>query len=62
MISLVKVLGSVFILGVIAAADVSASEAETKVHPGVAHFKAFFATFRGIGRGVFFGTFEVLAD
>jgi hypothetical protein len=44
----VKVLGRVLILGGIAATDVAAGQAETKMNPGVAHLEAFFAP-RGPG-------------
>ena len=44
----VEVFGGVFVLGGIAAANVSAFEAETKVDPGVTHFQALFATV-GVG-------------
>jgi hypothetical protein len=40
--------GGVLVLGVITAADVSASQAEAKVHPLIPHFQAVFAA---ISRG-----------
>jgi hypothetical protein len=41
-----EVLGRVFIPGRVAAADVSAGQAESKVYPGVPRFKAVFAATR----------------
>jgi hypothetical protein len=45
MFGLVKVLGGVFVLRRIAAADVAAGEAQAQVDPGVAHLQTFFAAF-----------------
>jgi hypothetical protein len=42
----VEVLGSVFVLRGVAAADVAATQAQAQVHPGVAHLEALFAAFR----------------
>ena len=50
-----KVLGRMLVLGGIAAADVSAVKAETKMNPCVAHLQALFATL-----GVRFDWLEVL--
>ena len=41
----VKMLSRVLVLGGIAAADVTADPAETKMHPAVAHFEALLAAF-----------------
>lgn len=44
-LSRVKVLGGVLVLGVITAADVAADHAKTKMNPGIAHLQAFLAAF-----------------
>ena len=45
MFGVVKMFGSVFVLRGIAAAHVSADQAQTQVDPLIAHFQAFFAAF-----------------
>jgi hypothetical protein len=42
----VKVFGGVFVLGRIAAANVSAAQAQAQVDPFIAHLQAFFAAIR----------------
>jgi hypothetical protein len=42
---LVEVLGGVLVLGRIAAADVTADQAQPQMDPGVSHLKALLATF-----------------
>ena len=44
-----EMLGGVLVLGIVAAADVAAGAAQPKMHPGVAHGKAFLAA-GGVGR------------
>jgi len=39
----VEVFGGVLVFGGVAAADVAAFHAQAEMHPGVAHFQAFFA-------------------
>jgi hypothetical protein len=39
----VEVFGGVLVFGGVAAADVAAFHAQPEMHPGVAHFQAFFA-------------------
>jgi len=41
-----KMLGGVFVLGRIAAADVAAAQTQAQVHPAIPHFQAFFASLR----------------
>ena len=48
MLRLVEVLGGVLVLRRIAAADMTAFEAQPQVHPGVTHGQAFLATVRRI--------------
>jgi hypothetical protein len=48
----VKVLGGVFVLGRIAAADVAATQAQAKMDPSIAHLQALFAAVR-VGLYVF---------
>jgi hypothetical protein len=43
MVGLVEVFGGVFVLGRIATAYVTATEAQPQVDPGIAHLEAFFA-------------------
>ena len=43
MLHLVEMLGRVFVLRRIAAADMTALEAQAQVHPGVSRFEAHFA-------------------
>jgi hypothetical protein len=43
---LVKMFGGVLVLGRVAAAHMSADEAQAQMHPGVAHFDALFAHVR----------------
>lgn len=40
-LGLMKVFGRMFVLGLVAAADVPAGEAQTQVNPGFAHFQTF---------------------
>jgi hypothetical protein len=49
MLRLVEMFGGVLILGRVAAADVSATETQTKVHPGVAGLNAVLTDVRGSG-------------
>jgi hypothetical protein len=44
MLGRVKVFRGMFILGRIATTDVPATQAQTKMHPLIAHLQAFFAT------------------
>lgn len=44
--SLLKMFGGVFVLRVVAAADVAAGETETKMNPGVSHLETFFTAIR----------------
>jgi len=44
----VEMLGGVFVLRGVAAANVTATQAQTQMHPTVAHFEAFFASL-GLG-------------
>jgi hypothetical protein len=43
MFGLMKMLGGMFVLGRIAASNMSASQALAQMHPGIAHFQALFA-------------------
>jgi hypothetical protein len=43
MLGAMEVLGGVLVFGGVAASDVAALHAQTKMHPGVAHFQALFA-------------------
>src|SRR5258707_13849086 len=43
MLGAVEMLGGVLVFGGVAASDVAALHAQTKMHPGVAHFQALFA-------------------
>jgi hypothetical protein len=47
----VKMLRGVFVLRGVAAANVTATQAQTQMRPSVAHFEAFFAT---LGLGFYF--------
>jgi len=49
MTRLVEVLGGVFVFGVVAAAHMTALEADSQVNPGVAHLQAFLAAPRVAG-------------
>lgn len=51
----VEMLGGVLVFGGVAAANVAASEAETQVDPGIAHFEALFAAF-----GFWFYIFDLI--
>ncbi len=46
MVNCVEMLGGVLVLGRVAAANVSATQAEAQMHPSVPHFYAFFADMR----------------
>jgi hypothetical protein len=46
MFGFMKVFGGVFVFGRVAAADVAALQAETKVNPIVAHFQALLTALR----------------
>jgi hypothetical protein len=45
MLGLMKVLGSVFVLGRVTTADVTADETFPQMDPGIAHLQAFLAAF-----------------
>jgi hypothetical protein len=49
MIGLVEVGGRVLVLGAVAAAHVTATQTQAKVHPGIATLQAFLATSRASG-------------
>ena len=49
MLGRVKVLGRVFVLGLITAADMPANEADAQVHPTVAGLQAVLAALRAGG-------------
>jgi hypothetical protein len=49
MMDLMKVLGRVLVFRRVTAANVTTLEAQTKVDPGVVHFKAFLAAFAAWG-------------
>jgi hypothetical protein len=51
---LVKMLGRVFVFGIIAAPDVPARFAKPKMNPVVAHFQTFFAAVGRFRRGRFY--------
>lgn len=53
MLRSVEVFGGVFVLGVIAAADVTAGEAEAKVYPRISHLETFLTSIRRLGCNVF---------
>lgn len=44
----------VLVFGLIAASDMAADHAETKMHPGIPHFQAFLAAVWGAGFNVFY--------
>jgi hypothetical protein len=58
---IMKMPGGVLVLGLVAAADMPASQTEPQMHPGVPGFQALLAPFGCVRRYFSFGALEVLA-
>lgn len=55
------VLGRMLIFGTVTTTNMATGKTKPQVNPGIAHFKAFFTSFRSIGSNSFFGTCKMLA-
>jgi hypothetical protein len=56
-----KMLGGVLVFGIITAADVSAGQAETQVHPVIPGLKAFLTTIRSHRLRIGIGDYYMVA-